>query len=165
MGSRLLVILPAGSKSTHTQLPLEVRPYASLWGSLWQLCLLFRQLLGLQRLGCSKRPTWCCLDPSKIKIIWRAVLELFCNCFPNGCNFVPLLAVVFFFGWGFHGDLHVRGMKKGWRSLLRCCCFSEKMLAQHFTGVSLGVLAEAPERRHYGTTVPQYLCPRLGCCT
>lgn len=98
MGSRLLAILPAGSKSTHTQLLLEVRPYASQWGSLWPLSLLFRQLLGLERLGCSKHLTWCCLGPSKIKIIWRAVLELFCNCFPDGCNFCATAMFFFFCG-------------------------------------------------------------------
>lgn len=118
MGSRLLAILPAGSRSTHTQLPLEVRPYASQWGSLWPLRLLFRQLLGLQRLGCSKHPTWSCLGPSKIKIIWRTVLELFCNCFPDVCNFCATARFFFFFLWGFHGHLLVRGMEKGWQSLL-----------------------------------------------
>lgn len=111
MGSRLLVILPAGSQSTHTQLLLEVRPCASVWGSLWPLRLLFRQLLGLQRLGCSEHLTWCCLGPSKIKIIWRAVLQLFCNCSPDGCNFVPLLAVLFVF---FSGRLSRRPTCEGY---------------------------------------------------
>lgn len=94
MGSRLLVILPARRKSTRTQLLLEAKPYASLWGSLWLLRLLFKQLLGLQRSGCSKYPVQCSLGPSKIKIIGRAVLEVFCKRFPGWCNFVPLLAVV-----------------------------------------------------------------------
>lgn len=163
MGSRLLVVLPAGSKSTHTQLLLEARPYASLWGSLWLLYLLFKQLLGLQRPGCSKYPTQCCLGPSKIKIIRRAVLEVFCNRFPDECNFVPLLVVICLCG-AFGESCTVRGMKKGWGGLLHRCFFLEKMLAQHLSGVNLGVLAEASERRHSGTTVPQHLHSTLGCC-
>lgn len=59
----------------------------------------------------------------------------------------------------------MRGIKKGWRSLLHWCFFLEKMLAQRLSGVSLGVLAEAPERRHSETAVPQHLRSRLGCCT
>ena len=163
MGSRLLVVLPAGSKSTHTQLLVEARPCVSPWGSLWQLRLLFKHLLGLQRPGCSKYPTQWCLGPSKIKIIRRAVLEVFCNCFPDGCNFVPLLVMICLCG-AFGESCTMRGTKKGWGGLLHRCVFLEKILTQSLSGVSLGVLAEAPEGHRSGTALPQHLCSRLGCC-
>lgn len=86
------------------------QPYAIQWGSLWPLPLLFRHLLGLERPGCSKHSTCCCLGPSKIKIIWRAVLKLFCNCFPYGCNFVPL--VVCFFSVGLSWNHTSEGYEK-----------------------------------------------------
>lgn len=143
---------------------LEARPYASPWGSLWLLHLLFKQLLGLQRPGCSQYPTRCCLGPSKIKIVRRAVLEVFCNRFPDGSNFVPLLAVICLCG-AFGESCTVRGMKKGWGGLLRQCFFLEKTLAQRLSGVSSGVLAEGPERCHSGTAVPRHLRSRHKCST
>lgn len=92
----------------------QIHPYSAAhdarpWGSLWPPHLLLKQLFGLQRPGCSKHPTQCRLGPSEIKIIRRAVLEVFCSRFPDGCHFVPLLAVISLCG-AFGESCTMRGM-------------------------------------------------------
>lgn len=100
--------------------------------------------------------------PAKLKSSEGQSWSSSVTAFPTGVIFVPLLG--FFFSVGLSQRPTHNGCEKRLAKLVPCCCFSEKMLAQHLSGVSLGVLAEAPERRHYGTTVPQYLRPKLGCC-
>lgn len=97
--------------------------------------------------------------PAKLKSSEGQSWNCSVTAFLMGVIFVPLLGVFF---CGAFTETYTWGV---WKKVAKACCFSKKMLAQHLSGVSLGVLAEAPERRHYGTTVPQYLRPKLGCCT
>lgn len=53
--------------------------------------------------------------PAKLKSSEGQSWSSSVTAFPTGVIFVPLLG--FFFLWGFHRDLHVMGMKKGWQSL------------------------------------------------
>lgn len=121
--------------------------------------------------GCSSNSCWVFRDLAALSISCGAKLKssegqswkFSVLAFNMGVIFVPLLAMVCL-GGAFGETCTVRGWKKGWRCLLQRCFFLEKMLAQHLSGVSLGVLAEAPEGRHSETAVPQHLRSRLRCC-